>query len=140
MTGMTKWRWLWAVSSVLMLVAIFVGSIWSAELPRRIERLPSFLPHPHLLAYALVAVPVTAWLGGHWRAAIIAVLGLTVLGAAIEVVQWFLPWRGGRVSDAAINAAGATLGAASVVVVVTFSRWLSRRIKRAEEPQPRARL
>ncbi|MGM0604360.1 MAG: VanZ family protein [Halobacteriota archaeon] len=47
---------------------------------------------------------------GRSRPVLVTVLLVTGYGAAIEVVQWFIPWRSFALTDVLLNAIGAVIG------------------------------
>jgi VanZ family protein len=80
----------------------------------------------HALEYGLLAASV-AWavhreapdLDRHrWLVALGIVVGVTLLGAVLELVQGPLPWRHASVADALANAIGATLGVAVAMALL----------------------
>ncbi len=73
----------------------------------------------HVVAYAVLGVAGAVGYPHRSKAALL-IVGLTVLGGAIEIAQIYVPGRDGSLLDAAANAIGSILGVAS-------GRWLNRR-------------
>lgn len=88
-------------------------------LPKEIE---------HFLAYFAVAAVIGIWRRSALQAAI-AVVILTLLAAAMEVVQEFIPGRNGSRRDILASACGAVAGAAAAMLADRYG-WLRRLEKR----------
>lgn len=110
--------------AMLALLAIAVGSLLPG-MPQHLNRLPAFLPHYHLVAYAIVGALMVLGLRADALRMIVVIASLTIYGAAIELLQEFVPGRGGNMHDFWLNATGAALGAGAAWVLglaVGFTR------------------
>ena len=124
------WRVLagcWVISGV----GVLLGSID----PR--FGFPDFFPHfdkvVHLSAWALLASFGPLLIEGR-RKQMFAALGLVGAGAAIEILQAFIPSRSASVMDLAANAVGIAIGTGVGMLVFSgLERWSALRRARAEE-------
>jgi VanZ family protein len=108
--------WLLAACAWALVIVVFgvvpTEEMVSAAGPDREVEVTSF---GHFAEYGLLAVLLAAALGG-WaarpRSLLVALALAAGLGAAIEVVQAFLPYRDCQAADALVNALGAACGLA----------------------------
>lgn len=108
-----------ALLLAIYLVLLLAGAV--IETPRLARSTGSM--RLHMGAFA-VAVPLIVLMTPRWRWRLMLLALLFLFGAAIELVQYFLPWRSGTWIDLLYNALGLALGALVCTLVERLHQLL----------------
>jgi VanZ family protein len=92
-------------------MVVIVGSLLPGESPvmSAVAKLPVSDKVLHFTAY-LVLATLAAWAQRGWRASIWFAAGLALLGAGLELAQYFVPGRSPEVADELANVLGVCCG------------------------------
>lgn len=106
--------------ALILAVIIVIGSLMPKDLLAWMWNRSALI---HFTAYGLMGFLLRIATNGRWRQALLILIGLTLFGCVVELLQIFFPYRRALVEDAAINALGAFAGVAGGEAW----RWLWRR-------------
>jgi hypothetical protein len=81
----------------------------------------------HFLAYFVLGLGLALVSGGRWKVLLGVVIGLSLLGFVVELLQTRIPPRSFLWADAAANAAGALTGVLLAVFLSILARVRRRR-------------
>lgn len=108
---------------VQVLFMLWLITVWVlSTIPLHVPDVPNGDKIGHFVSYGLLA-----WLGGQWDCKLWRVwLLASLMGVAVEGVQYLLPWRSFELLDMLANSTGALLG----VLLLALSRRVMAAAKR----------